>query len=448
MIITNGYIVTWEKPNQILTKHAIYVDGSIIKDIGDQEEILSKYPEEKLLDAQSQFIMPGNICAHTHFYGAFSRGLYIPGRPAKEFSEILEKLWWPLDQSLSIEDVYYSALVCIIDAIKHGTTTLFDHHASPGVIEGSLDVIAKAVEMTGIRASLAYEVTDRGGRKKAEEGIGENLRFINRIRNGDNADGRLSATFGLHASLTLSDETLMSCADALPADGGFHIHAAEHSVDQYDSLQSHGLRVIDRLKKFGILGPRSIVAHGVHIDAKEMEILAETGTWVTHQPRSNMNNAVGVAEIESMSRAGIKVCLGNDGFSNTMWEEWKFAYLVQKLWNLDPRRMPGNEVAEMAIYNNAALASLMFGNDQIGKLSVGAQADIIFVDYKPFTEVTIDNLPWHILFGFNESMVSTTIVSGKILMDNKKLLTIDEKETAEIAMELSKKTWKRYHELF
>jgi cytosine/adenosine deaminase-related metal-dependent hydrolase len=123
MIITNGYIVTWEKPNQILTKHAIYVDGSIIKDIGDQEEILSKYPEEKLLDAQGQFIMPGNICAHTHFYGAFSRGLYIPGKPAKEFSEILEKLWWPLDQSLSIEDVYYSALVCIIDAIKHGTTT-------------------------------------------------------------------------------------------------------------------------------------------------------------------------------------------------------------------------------------------------------------------------------------------------------------------------------------
>ncbi|MEN6480742.1 MAG: putative aminohydrolase SsnA [Anaerolineaceae bacterium] len=448
MIITNGYIVTWEKPNQILTKHAIYVDGSIIKDIGDQEEILSKYPEEKLLDAQGQFIMPGNICAHTHFYGAFSRGLYIPGKPAKEFSEILEKLWWPLDQSLSIEDVYYSALVCIIDAIKHGTTTLFDHHASPGAIGGSLDAIAKAVEMTGIRASLAYEVTDRGGKEKAEEGIKENLRFINRIHNGDNADGRLAATFGLHASLTLSDETLMSCADALPAEVGFHIHAAEHNVDQYDSLQSHGLRVIDRLKKFGILGPRSIVAHGVHIDAKEMEILAETGTWVTHQPRSNMNNAVGVAEVESMSRAGIKVCLGNDGFLNTMWEEWKFAYLVQKLWNLDPRRMPGNEVAEMAIYNNASLASLMFGNGQIGKLAVGAQADIIFVDYKPFTEVTIDNLPWHILFGFNESMVSTTIVAGKILMDSKKLLTIDEKETAEIAMELSKKTWKRYHELF
>lgn len=448
MIIVNGKIITWENPNRILEGQAIRIEGGKIVEIGDQETILEQNQMEETMDAKGQYVMPGNICAHTHFYGAFSRGMAIPGSAPADFPEILEKLWWPLDKALDLESVKYSALVCIVDAIKHGTTTLLDHHASPNAIEGSLDVIADAVEMAGIRASLCYEVTDRNGSEGAIKGIEENVRFIERIQSGNHLDGRLAASFGLHASLTVGDKTLKACREALPAGYGFHIHVAEHSIDEYDSLAKYGLRVIDRLEKLDCLGPNSLIVHGVHLDPKEMDILAQTNTWVSHQPRSNMNNAVGLPQVEGMLRLGIPVCLGNDGFSNTMWDEWKAAYLSHKLWNHDPRRMNGGIVAEMAAYNNASLASQMFAARKIGTIQAGAVADIIFVDYQPFTELTSGNLPWHILFGFNESMVTMTMVAGKILMKNRVLETLDEVVISEKAMSLSRDVWKRYNRYF
>ncbi len=448
MLITNGILITWEKPNRILDGHALLVQNGKVVEIAPEAYLRERYPDEEQLDAGRQYVMPGNICAHTHFYGAFSRGLAIPAKPAENFAEILETLWWPLDESLTLEDVRYSSLVSLADAIRHGTTTLVDHHASPNAIDGSLDVIAEAVDQAGLRASLCYEVTDRGGSEKAQAGIAENVRFIERMRQGSNLDGRLAATFGLHASLTLSDATLAACQAANPAGIGFHIHVAEHSVDEYDSLAKSNLRVVDRLATFGILGPNTIVAHAVHIDPREMVQLAQSGTWVSNQPRSNMNNAVGVAPVEAMRRLGIQVGLGNDGFSNTMWDEWKAVYLVQKLWNLDPRRMNGADVAEMAIYTNSALVSQMFAVGPIGVLAPGAQADLIFVDYHPFTTLTADNLPWHILFGFNESMVTTTMVAGKLLMHQRELLTLDEAEIAARARELSANVWKRFSQKF
>jgi putative selenium metabolism protein SsnA len=447
MIITNGKMITWTKPNEIIENKSILIQGDVIKKIDTTDNLLQENPGEEILDAKNQYIMPGLICAHTHFYGAYSRGLAIPGDPPAAFPEILSNLWWALDKALDEESVASSAWVCIIDAIKHGNTSLFDHHASPNAIANSLDLIADVVDQSGIRASLCYEVTDRDGEQKAREGINENVRFITRIKNGNNLNGRLAATFGLHASLTLSEKTLELSQSLAPSGCGFHIHVAEHPVDEYDSIKKSGLRVVDRLLKHNILNERSIVAHAVHVDAKEVNILAETKTWVTHQPRSNMNNAVGIGNIESMMRAGIKVCLGNDGFSNTMWDEWKTAYLVHKLVNLDPRKMGGYDVIEMAIYQNSALASQQF-NLPIGSIVPGAQADIIFVDYLPFTDINPGNLPWHILFGMQHSMVTMTMVAGKILMKDKELVNIDERKIYSDAYQLHKGVWDRYKNQF
>ena len=445
MLITNARLITWGATNQILENHALYIEGDRITDLGPSSELRSKYPQAAELDAWGQYVAPGNICAHTHFYGAFARGMAAPGDPPKDFPEILERLWWRLDKALTLDDVRYSALVCLIDAIKHGTTTLIDHHASPNAIEGSLDVIARSVEESGLRACLCYEVTDRNGPERTRAGIEENLRFIKSTTiHKQWPQSTITATFGLHASLTLSDATLEACRDAHDAQNyGFHIHAAEHEADQYDSLKKGGSRVIDRLHKFGVLGPRSIVAHAVHIDPHEAELLRETGTWVTHQPRSNMNNAVGAADVEGLLRMGVKVGLGADGFSNAMWDEWKAAYLYHKAARRDPRRMSGATVAEMAVTNNAALAGVFFPQAPMGALAPGAFADIIFVDYHPTTPMTIDNLPWHILFGFENSMVTTTICAGKVLMKDRRLLFLDEAEITARSRELAKKMWAR-----
>ncbi len=439
MLITNANLITWEKDNCILDDHAVRIEKDRIAEIGKSNDLLEKYPDEERLNARGQYVMPGNICAHTHFYGAYARGMAIPGVAPKDFPEILQKLWWPLDRSLDAESVQYSVLPSLVDAVRHGTTTLIDHHASPNVIDGSLDIIGEAVEKSGLRAVLCYEVTDRDGEAKMRAGIKENVRFIKRKKSP-----LLAGTFGLHASLTLSDASLELCRQSAPEDVGFHVHTAEHEADEYDSLNKSGKRVIDRLQKHGILGQNTITAHGVHFDAREMEILAETQTWLSHQPRSNMNNGVGVAQIESMLRAGIKVCLGNDGFSNAMWEEWKAAYLLHKVHHRDPRRMGGYDVTQMAIYNNAALANIFFKSAAIGQLSESAFADMIFVDYHPNTPLTAGNLPWHIIFGFQQSMVTTTIVAGKVLMKDRELLTLDEKEIAARAREIAPKVWERY----
>jgi cytosine/adenosine deaminase-related metal-dependent hydrolase len=290
-----------------------------------------------------------------------------------------------------------------------------------------------------LRAVLCYEVTDRDGEAKMTAGIEENLRFLKRTKSP-----LLAGTFGLHASLTLSDSSLALCRQSVPEDVGFHIHAAEHEADEYDSLHKSGTRVIDRLHKHGLLGPKTITAHGVHFDAREIHLLAETGTWLTHQPRSNMNNGVGVAPIESMMRAGVRVCLGNDGFSNAMWEEWKAAYLLHKVHHRDPRRMNGFDLQQIAIYNNAALAGVFFPSATIGQLVPGAFADMIFVDYHPNTPLHPGNLPWHIVFGFQQSMVTTTIVAGQVLMKERQLLTLDEKEIAANAREIAPRVWERY----
>ena len=342
MLITNALVATFGETDQLIENAAIYVDGDRIAEIGDTAALTPKYADAEILDARGQLALPGNVCAHTHFYGAFSRGMAIPGEAPRDFPEILDRLWWPLDKALLEEDVKYSALVCLVDAIRNGTTTLIDHHASPNAIPGSLDQIAAAVEQAGVRACLCYEVSDRDGSTRAREGIDENARFARAVRS--EASPQLAATFGLHASLTLSDETLAACVDAAPEGVGFHIHAAEGVADQEDSLRKSGKRVIERLNDAGILGPRSILAHCVHIDPWEMELLRDTGTWVTHQPRSNMNNAVGVADVVAMLRGGMNVGLGNDGFSNDMFTEMKTTYLVHKLHWADPRVMGGYDV--------------------------------------------------------------------------------------------------------
>ena len=443
MLITNARVVPMGAGTEIIEHGAVRVTGALIADVGEAGRLARTYPEDEVVDAGGQIVMPGNICAHTHFYGAFARGLAIPGGAPRDFPEILDKLWWRLDKALTLEDMRASAQVCLVDAIKHGTTTLIDHHASPNAIEGSLDAIADAVRQAGLRASLCYEVSDRDGPARARAGIEENVRFARSLR--DEPRPRLAASFGLHASLTLSDETLEACvAAARGLSIGFHIHAAEGAADQEDSLRRSGKRVVERLGEAGILGPRSILAHCVHVDAWEMEILRDTGTWVTHQPRSNMNNAVGVAPVETMLRGGVRVGMGNDGFSNNMWAEWKAAYLVHKLWHGDPRRGNGYDIMQMAVANNALLARTFWPDAAVGELSPGAHADLILVDYRPFTELTAGNLPWHILFGFEASAVTATMVAGEWLMRDRVLLTVDEEAIAARARELSGGVWQRY----
>jgi putative selenium metabolism protein SsnA len=446
MLITNGTVVTLGEESQILDKTGVLVSDGRIAEVGPSGELERRYPGEERLNAAGMLVLPGLICAHTHFYGAFARGMSLPGEPASNFPEILEKLWWRLDKALWPEDVRYSALVGLVDAIRHGTTTLIDHHASQGSIAGSLDEIAAAVDQAGVRACLCYEVTDRDGPEAMRAGIEENRRFIRLARERQRkGDQRIGATFGLHASLTLSEGTLERCVQVADDLGvGFHLHVAEDKADVKDALRRSGLRVVERLQKEGVLGPDTIAAHCVHVDRIETELLVDSETKVVHNPRSNMNNAVGTADVPWMLHIGIPVGLGNDGFSNNMFTEMLAAYLVHKQATRDPRTLPADQVIQMAWAHNARIAERFFPPQvRLGELTVGAAADIILVEYAPPPPLSAGNLPWHVIFGIDGTRVDTTIVGGQVLMRHRRLVTLDEEAVAAKARELAGKLWRR-----
>ncbi|MCB0045135.1 MAG: putative aminohydrolase SsnA [Caldilineaceae bacterium] len=445
MLITHGKVMTFGDDARVIDDGAVYYEGDAIVAVGESAELTAQYPQAETLDAGGKIIMPGMVCAHTHFYGGFARGMAIPGPAPANFMQVLEQLWWKIDRALTLEDSRYSALVALVDAIRHGTTTLIDHHASPAHIDGSLDALADAATQSGLRVGLCYEVTDRNGADGARAGIAENVRFLKRLQ--ANPDPKLGASFGLHAAFTVSNDTLEACVDA--AQGlktGFHIHVAEDKADEELSLAEHGIRVTPRLAQHGILGPRTLVAHAIYVNDAEMEVLAATETKVSHQPRSNMNNAVGVAPVETLMDCGITVGLGNDGFTNNMFSEIHTAYLLHKIAQGDPRAMAGDRLMEIAFANNAKIAEIFFPRP-VGSLTPGAFADIILLDYAPYTPLTGGNAPWQLIFGMDGSHVTHTICGGQLLMADRQLLTLDEEAIAANALELAPDIWQRVAEM-
>ena len=249
-------------------------------------------------DCSGTLILPGNVCAHTHLYSALSRGMPYRLAPPGNFLQILQRIWWRLDRALDEPSIRMSALAGGLDALLAGTTTVFDHHASPNVIDGSLDVIAAALGELGLRSVLCYEVTDRDGPGRAAAGIAENARFLK-----DSSEPLARGLMGAHASFTMSDATLEACAGTAAAAGtGVHIHVAEDAADQRDARASRGRGVVDRLAAAGVVTDRALLAHCVHVDDREREILLASGATIAHNARSNMNNGVGHSPLAVLAR--------------------------------------------------------------------------------------------------------------------------------------------------
>ena len=447
MLVTHGRIVTMDTPNEIIPDGALYVDDERIADIGPSVDLEARYPGVGRLDARNRLVMPGLVNAHTHFYDAFARGMMLPGEPAANFSEILEGVWWRLDRALWPDDIHYSALASLVDAIRHGTTTLIDHHASQNRIPGSLDLIASAVEQAGVRACLCYEVSDRDGEEAMRAAIRENARFVGVAKDRQHrGEGRIAATFGLHASMTLSEETLRACAELAGQLGtGCHLHVAEDMADVRETLRRSGLRVVERLQKAGVLGPSTLAAHCVHVDRLETDLLRHSGSMIVHCPRSNMANGVGSADLRWMLKIGIPVGLGTDGWSSNMFAEMAAAFLLHKQASGDPRVLPAEQVVKTAWDHNALIARSYFPElgPHFGRLAVGAPADLILVDYDPPTPLTAENLPQHVVSALDGKSVDTTIVAGRLLMRDGELLSLDERGIMARARELASGLWER-----
>jgi putative selenium metabolism protein SsnA len=439
LLIKNGTVVTLGESNRVMDDGAVLVEDSRIKRLGKTGEFTGSY--DRVIDASNKIVLPGFINAHMHFYSTMVRGL---GKiePAVDFVDVLRKLWWRLDKQIGLDDCYYSALVPLIDAVKKGTTTLIDHHASPFAVTGSLERIATAVREVGLRACLCYEVSDRDGKDVAAEGIRENVAFIEKCNSG--RDDYLKAMFGLHASFTISEDTLKQAVEACRGlDTGFHLHVAEAASDQEHCLEHFGRRVVERLDKAGVLGPGTIAAHCVHVNEHEMDLLRSTDTSVVHNPQSNINNAVGVADIIAMTEKGIRVGLGTDAMTVNMLEELRQALWIHHLARGNPS-VGFMESMNALVVNNAKIAQ-RYWDIGIGELKEGHAADIILMEYYPPTPFNSDTFLGHLGFGLSQATMDTTIVGGRILMENRELkIDVNEEEVARESRKLATRLWNRF----
>ena len=376
MLIQNALVVTFDESRPILPNGQILVEGSKIAAVGDAVKAPA---DAQVIDANGRVAMPGLINAHHHLYSSFARGFAPPGEPARNFVEILQRMWWKLDLALDPEAVRYSAYVALLEAIHTGCTTIIDHHASPSCTDGSLDILEETFREAGLSGCLCYETSDRN---LPADGLAENARFLRKTQ--ASGDGQITALFGLHAQMTLSDASLEAAAAAcVAAQAGVHIHVAEDLSDETDCLAKHRSRIVQRLHQFSLTGPNSLFIHGIHLDESEMDLVADTGTMMVHNPESNMNNAVGTQKMLTLLKKGILLGLGTDGMTSHMVSAARVAHLLQRATLADPR-VAFCEACEMLLSNNAKIAARCFPEPR-GKLAPGQLADIALFDYVPTT---------------------------------------------------------------
>jgi len=447
LLLTNVAIFTNDDQDRVLHDHAVAIEGSRIQAVGPEATLKEEAAGYEELDGGGRLLMPGLVNAHMHFYGTYARGLALPRQP-RNFAQILDWLWWTLDKALDLDAVYYSALLPAITAVRSGVTAVIDHHASPNAVEGSLDKIEDALRAVGLRGLLCYEVSDRDGKEIRDRGLDENVRYIRKCRQAkaSDPDYLYDGMMGLHASFTLDDDTLERAASlAAELNRGHHIHVLEGTLDEEETRRKYGLGVAPRLAGYGIFGEKSIAAHGIYLDEQGMEMVADTDTIVAHNPQSNMNNAVGRADIFALLRKGVTVGIGTDGMTPDVRVDVRAGHLLHKHHLTDPT-VGWSELQRMTLKNNPAIYRRLTGQ-KVGRVQEGYLADLILVDYFPPTPLSADNFWGHFLFGIADAPVDTTIVSGDVVMRNKVIDGVDEQAAAHASRRVARQVWQRFQEL-
>jgi putative selenium metabolism protein SsnA len=429
MLLKNARVATLDTPQ--VQDADVRVEGERIAELG--RSLPARLGEEQL-ELSGALVLPGLVNAHTHLYSALARGMPGPAAPPRSFPEILERVWWRLDRALDAEAIELSARVGAIEAALSGTTLLVDHHSSPSCITGSLALIQQVLESAGLRSVLCYEVSDRNGSEGRDLGVAENVSF--------QAQRQTALTRGMiggHASFTLGDESLKLLAEAVARTGSsLHVHVAEDRADVEHCRSRHGLGVPERLRAHGLLAARALLAHCVHLDPAEIEAAHAHGAWIAHNPRSNMNNAVGQAPTAAFRRAA----LGTDGMDQDIFAEARAAYLKMR----EAGRADAMDASLQLLAGGHRLAAALYGLP-FGKLDAGAPADLVVLEYLPPTPLHTGNLAGHLLFGVDRSHVAHVMVAGRWIVRERRMTGVDVRETQERARIAAAALWRRMERL-
>ncbi|MCL2822974.1 MAG: amidohydrolase family protein [Polyangiaceae bacterium] len=442
LLIGPATVFTNTPDNPVVSNAGVVCDGDRIERIAPWHELATELVEAKWLPADGMVVLPGMINAHHHLYSTFARGMPLRSQDKLgNFPEILEGIWWRLDRALDIPAVSAGAFQPVFECLRWGTTTIIDHHSSPNAIYGSLGVLAAACCRSGLKSCHCYEITDRNGPDAVDDAIGENTVFA---KNFGGQPG-FAALIGLHASFTLTEETLARVASEIPQDIPIHIHVAEDRSDVVRTREQYGCGIIERLERHGLLRKNSVLAHGIYLTDEELDRIAAAEAWLVHNPDSNANNAVGHLDVEHALARGVRVALGTDGMSSNMLRTAKSAYLMMRDAKRDPTVGFGLP-RKLLFENNVALAREIFGDPKMGSIQPGAPADLCVVAYHPATPLNDATFDSHLVFGITEAPVVATVTDGGTRMLHGKVLAMDEDERQEDALAVAGAVWSRLRE--
>ena len=431
-LVTHARLLALHPGAELLDDVTLVLEGDRIASILPEPAAADAHAE--VIDAGGALVLPGLVNAHTHTYSALARGFPRPVR-ARDFADLLHKLWWRLDAALDLEDVRLSAALSARDGLRSGVTLVFDHHASYGAIESSLDAVADGLASAGQRGVLCFEVSDRAGEAAACTALQENERFAAEF---PDRPGIAGAMLGLHASFTLSDATLERAVETARRTAlRMHVHLAEDPVDHVAGATA-GSGVVERLERFGLLQPGALAAHAIHIDDAERRRLAARGVIVVHNPRSNMNNGVGRCDLPALVRAGVQVALGTDGYGAGLLAEARVGVLVQRQM---PRLGDGEVLRECLVDANTDLASRFVPG--LGRLSPGCPADVVVTRYVPPTPLRSANAWSHLVFGEVEKNLRAVFVAGERVVDDGRSTRLDDAELESACRERARALWER-----
>lgn len=437
MLILKNATLAQLYPAKIVENVDIVIDGETIHEVGPA--LSPRYPQAGVKEMHGRLVMPGIVCSHNHFYSGLSRGIQAKIAPCPDFISTLQNLWWRLDRALDEESLYYSGLICSMEAIRSGCTAVIDHHASPGYIAGSLSQLRNAFLKVGLRGMTCFETTDRnGGMKELQAGVEENIRFaqeIDEAKRKGNTPYLVEAHIGAHAPFTVPDAGLSMLSEALMITGrGLHIHAAEDSYDVSHSHHHYGKDLLVRLAGFGLLDSKTLVAHGLYLSDEDIRLLNAHDGFLVHNARSNMNNHVGyngrLAEFTNLA-------LGTDGIGSDMFEELKFAFFKHRdaggpLWPDSFAR---------ALTNGNTLLARNF-NARFGRIEAGYKADLTICDYDAPTPLIANNIAGHIAFGMGASSVHSVMINGAMVYEDRQF-AFDSDAIYADARKVAARLWQR-----
>ncbi len=405
MRLNAGTLVTMNDERAVRQEVTVVVD-----DDGAIEAIEDGYAADAAVDARDEVVIPGLVNCHTHMYALPIRGAPLDVAP-ESFYEALVDIWWEVDEAFTAEDARLSALGSCVEMLESGVTAFCDNFSGPNTLPGGLEAVAEGVAETPIRGLLTFEQTARNSEDEAMAGLEENRTFV---RDGEAAYDRVEGHYCLHTLFTNTRDVVEATVEAATADDRpIQIHLEEGLVDVHRAIEDYGNRPVPALADMGFFDAEVIAAHCVHSTERELAILGDHDVAVAHNPYSNINNAVGIADVETMAEEGLTVGLGDDGWDPDMFETMRSAVGIHKLKQHNPS---GFDMATALEWATIGSAEVMGVADDLGSVEPGKRADLVTLDLGP-NPVLPESAPYYVVSAASRGDVTRTVVDGEVVYE-------------------------------